>query len=141
MQRQVRLYSVAVIAAGAIIAIACSDVAPAGPETPVPSFQIAACGEWSCAIGDCTNDPAIYGACCVAAADEGQSAQPKPSCMPDYCHQFPANCKPTEPGGTDTVPQYCFHDSATEVCADTSYHGTCPAAPNTWNQFSECGVS
>jgi hypothetical protein len=140
MWKAVRAYWGVAVVLGAIVGIACSDSTPAGPETPVPSFQIAACGEWSCAIADCTNDPAIYGACCVAAADEGQSSQPRPSCSPDYCHMFPTNCKSTGPGGVDTLPLYCFHSSATDVCADTSYHKTCPTSPNTWDQFPECGM-
>lgn len=80
MRSGTRWYAGAAIVLSSVIAVACSDAAPTAPDTPIPAFQIAACGEWSCSIADCTNDPAIYGACCVAAADDGQPAAEKPDC-------------------------------------------------------------
>lgn len=95
MQRTGRWYPLGAILLAALLALACSDADPTGPEAPIPSFAIAACAEWSCAIADCRNDPAIYGACCVASADDGEPGAPRPSCG-------------TTPGSGDgSYPQTC----------------------------------
>ena len=67
--------------ATATMTSACSDATPTSPETPIPAFAVAQCAEWSCAIEDCPNDPAIYGACCIQAADASHPATEKPSCQ------------------------------------------------------------
>ena len=97
----------------AIVIAACSDASPTSPETPIPSLgvqQIGACARWSCAIADCTNDPAIYGACCVEVADDGQPTQPKPSCEggSEYCQVHDDRCTTASPCNPQPVPSYCW---------------------------------
>lgn len=105
----------AILAIG-VVAIACSDASPTGPETAIPSLgiqQIGACAQWSCAIADCTNDPAIYGACCVDVVDEGQQEQPKPSCEgdSDYCQIFGLRCTTSSPCNPVPLPgSACWHE-------------------------------
>lgn len=146
MRRSWQSYAGATALATLAIVIACSDSTPVGPEVPVPSFQIAACGEWSCAIADCNNDPAIYGACCVAAADDGQSPAPRPSCGSPYCQTYPDRCsgEPGVPAGSqDTVPRWCYHSDAGDVCDDPYWQEEhepweCPNQPTGWDDFAEC---
>lgn len=104
MQRPWRWLSGGAILAAAAVAVACSDASPTGPETAIPSLgtmhtqQIGACAEWSCAIADCTNDPAIYGPCCVQAVDEDH---PNEQERPSSCEAPPGG------GGGDGTPNAC----------------------------------
>lgn len=52
-----------------------------GPNAPSLSVESECqCGAWSCQENICGNDPAIYGACCVACAYDTGSVVPRPSC-------------------------------------------------------------
>lgn len=68
-----------------------SLTAPEEEHPAIPMFAEAACAEWSCVWNDCTYDPAVYGACCVTAADAEHPVQDRPSCdapppsNTDYC--------------------------------------------------------
>lgn len=101
--------SIGIVLALALAVGACgSDVSTAPTEnqsttTPIPQFSpqqlgiLAArhkgvgraslsveseceCGAWSCQENICGNDPAIYGACCVACAYDTGSVVARPSC-------------------------------------------------------------
>jgi hypothetical protein len=83
MRKLLRWQSAGALLAAILFASACSDASPTGPETAIPSFgvqQIGACAQWSCAIADCRNDPAVYGPCCVDVVDEGQQEVARPKC-------------------------------------------------------------
>ena len=77
---------------------ACNDASadPALPSAPEPAFSVnsgCACAVWSCTIGDCGYDPAIYGACCVECSENGQGTQ-RPSCeSPPFCEIHPTSCE------------------------------------------------
>jgi len=144
MRKLLRWRSAGALLAAGLFSLACSDASPTGPEAAIPSFgvqQIGACAEWSCAIADCREDPAIYGACCVAIVDNGQEPAPRPSCGFDtYCARYPERCQTPPPGGSlSPAPDYCYHTDARDVCSDLTYTGDCPQPePNTWDQFPEC---
>lgn len=52
------------------------------------------CYLWSCAMGDCQLDPAIYGACCLQMADKTHPKFPKPSCANPNPNPINNNCGP-----------------------------------------------
>jgi hypothetical protein len=103
----------------AVMVLGCSDSAPTGPETPIPSLsvqQIGACAQWSCAIADCTNDPAIYGACCVAVADEGEPTQPKPSCGNPNTYPAGHGCGPQDYDSQEIYAAGCYCPVSATCC-------------------------
>lgn len=115
-------------------ALGCADgggaTGPTEEHPAIPQFAQAACAEWSCSIGDCQQDPAIYGACCTLAAGGEYPEQPKPSCD-------------APPGG---LPSWCEAGSPQLTCINHPMEGNpysdCSALPltgNTGNYYSECG--
>lgn len=126
MRKLLRWQSLGALLAAVLFSLACSDASPTDPETAIPSFgvqQIGACAEWSCAIADCRNDPAIYGACCVAVADPGEPSQPKPSCEapPVYCQIFPDRCTSGGPCNSANVDPGCYTDPISADAPDLCY--------------------
>lgn len=100
---------------GAALALvaACAGDGPTAPDESHPAIPQLAysfdnCAVWSCSSGQCERDPAVWGACCLATADEPGTAQPRPSCeappLPntDWCvYSSPRlSClnKPVKPG-------------------------------------------
>jgi hypothetical protein len=102
-----------------IVVIACSDASPTGPETAIPSFGaqgIGACARWSCAIADCTNDPAIYGPCCVDVVDEGQHEVARPTCGGDEYPGGPGDCGPSTYESGEIYAAGCYCDAQYACC-------------------------
>lgn len=107
------------ILAAAALAVACSDAPPTSPETAIPSLstqQIGACARWSCAIEDCTNDPAIYGPCCVDVVDEGQQEIPRPTCGGDEYPGSPGECGPSSYESGEIYAAGCVCDAQYACC-------------------------
>lgn len=97
--------------------------APDEQEHPaIPQLTQAACGEWSCSINDCNNDPAVYGACCTTVADAENPVQPRPSCTAPntspYCAEFSGRCQSGENTTNLNPPAYCYHANPDAICAD-----------------------
>lgn len=158
MSRSLPLRTVVIGGVFVLILSACGDSrSPAAPETAIPAvvpLAISACAEWSCESGDCREDPAVYGACCILAADPGQPAAPRPSCgSPSYCQLYPSRCV----SGSDTnhyyaPPAYCYNAYSTRdpalgpsacydrVRSDTAFaeaiHNDCLGI--TWDYFPAC---
>lgn len=85
MHKLFRLTATLATAVLLAFSLACSDASsttgPTSDEHPaIPQFATAACAVWSCSIGDCQQDPALYGACCVEAASAEYPATGAPSC-------------------------------------------------------------
>lgn len=109
-------------------ALGCADgrsaTEPMEEHPAIPQFAAAQCAVWSCSEGDCQQDPAYYGACCVEAATAEYPAQPAPSCSGPrngvYCQQFPTRCASGENTTNLNPPNYCYHANPSQICADQS---------------------
>ena len=136
-----RLILVAVL----VVINACSGAEPMAPDEEhpaIPQLTAAQCAVWSCSVGDCQQDPALYGACCIQAASAEYPATSAPSCQ--YTPQ----------GGT---PEWCGAGNTHTACLerrseDASFSGDCssttylddrgiayPVGSDAWNDaFPEC---
>ena len=80
---------------------------PTEEHPAIPQFATAACAVWSCQIGQCQQDPAIYGACCIQAASAEYPATSAPSCQ-------------APPGGGGD-PAWCGSGNSIATCMDKTY--------------------
>lgn len=116
-----RLVGLGFVAAAAVV-LACSGGADAtGPlaenHPAIPLFKTqGTCVQWSCAIGDCVQNPAIYGACCTSVdEDQGVTPAPRPSC--------------DGPPPPSTFPPYCQNDNSYQTCIDYNIYYTATKPP------------
>lgn len=120
-------------------ALGCADgssaTGPTEDHPAIPQFTAAACAEWSCSWGDCQQDPAHYGACCIEAASAEYPATSAPSCEGPrngaYCQSFPARCQDGEDTTNQNPPGYCYHADANDICIEQNGCFTDPNAPST----------
>lgn len=118
---QIRAALTAVLALAAMGCGAGTDATGPTDEHPaIPQLTAAACAVWSCSIGDCQQDPALYGACCIYAATTEYPATSAPSCQ-------------APPGGGGS-PDWCNAGNTQAACLerrseDTSFTGNCYAQP------------
>ena len=105
---QIRAALTTVLALSVMGCGAGSDATGPTEEHPaIPQLTTAACAVWSCSIGDCQQDPALYGACCIQAATTEYPATSAPSCSGP-----PA-------GGGD--PAWCGSGNSIATCMDKAY--------------------
>ncbi len=106
--------------------VGCSDeVLTIATRVPIPSFADAvnACAAFSCQSGQCSWNPAVYGACCTQPADENNPAVSKPSCgenTSQYCYAYPERCVVAGDPAYN-APAYCAFASPFQACmSDTT---------------------
>lgn len=138
----------AAVAFGMVLVAACSDgVAEEliGPtEAPIPPFQYSflGCLSWSCQSGQCSNDPTVWGACCLEVSEdpEDEGLTP-PSCGGmTYCEQFPSRCEGDDLGEPGLAAEWCFHANPADICNDPLFGGgaNCGSGGLTIWDFPEC---
>ena len=127
-------WSATLVAVCVMFMVGCSDGGSAGPtepdrpaipvlatnvavDAPLAELGTCQCALWSCSWNDCQQDPGQYGACCVACADEGEPAEPQPSCEgpppQTYCQLYSGRCTDGPP--CDVAPGYCYNAYATRA--------------------------
>ncbi len=112
--------------------VGCSAEVPTlATRVPIPSFADAvnACAAFSCQSGQCSWNPAVYGACCTQPADENNPAVSKPSCgenTSQYCYAYPERCVSAGDPAYD-APAWCNHASPVDACIAS---GGTAAEPN-----------
>lgn len=121
------------VAASASIAIlaACASgdmaTAPSEDHPAIPQLAAAACAVWSCQVGQCQQDPAHYGACCIQAASAEYPATSAPSC--------------TGPKPGTGLPEYCDNTNLQQACLEkinaTGWQANCYATPYSWGNTGE----
>lgn len=125
--------------AAGLVLVACADAAANNltgtPEVPIPRFaySFVGCLSWSCASGQCQNDPAVWGACCLdVSPDPEEPGYERPSCSgPSYCDQYPARCGGDLGPAPGLAASYCFHANVgryddqtdTSICSDPTWSG------------------
>jgi hypothetical protein len=137
-----------VLGVGAAMALmaACSQPVPDAlvgiPKVPMPSFAYSfiGCMVWSCASGQCQNDPTVWGACCTSVSpDPEEPGFDRPSCGsgPTYCETYPSRCNADLGASPGLAADYCFHANVgrtldlanTSICSDTR-----------WDPDDRCGA-
>ncbi len=136
----------------AVVVVACTnaaadDLTGSTPEVPIPHFQYSfvGCLAWSCASGQCQNDPAVWGACCTdVSEDPEEQGYERPSCGgPSYCDQYPSRCEGDIGPDPGLAADFCFHANVTDICGDGAYEGNSNyplrcAGGGTIDEFPEC---
>jgi hypothetical protein len=128
------------------------------PKVPMPSFAYSfiGCMVWSCASGQCQNDPTVWGACCTSVSpDPEEPGFDRPSCGsgPTYCETYPARCNADLGANPGLAADFCFHANVggpnyefppeTSICGDEDYESNSAfplrcAGQGTIDEFPEC---